>query len=137
HPEAIYCIFLMLLAFSPAGRCLSLDAWLFGRRSNRHAPPLHEGGGIRAVDTTAQWPLTAATWLMARGYLCAGLAKLKVGGLEWFNGDTLQWYLLQDGKRWGSDLGLWLATQKELCIAISIGAVAFEVGFPIVLYFRR
>ena len=31
HPEALYCIAIVLLAVSPAGRCYSLDSWI-GRR---------------------------------------------------------------------------------------------------------
>src|SRR5690606_38112453 len=35
HPEAIYCLFLMMLAFAPAGRCLSVDALLRRRHPGR------------------------------------------------------------------------------------------------------
>lgn len=134
HPEAILCIFLMLLAFSPSGRCLSIDAMI--HHQQRDAPD-SRAWGISAKLTTAVWPLTVTQVLFALIYLSAGLCKLHQGGLAWLNGYTLQTHLLTDAVRWDRPLGLWLAQQHELCILLSIGTIAFEVLFFVTLFWRR
>lgn len=131
HSEALYCIFLMLLALGPAGRCLSLDSVVGRRFSLRHR------WGASAVFYTAMWPLLLTQVLFGIIYLGAGLCKLKMGGLDWFNGHTMQHYLLQDGFRWDRPLGQWAAQQYWLCVAMSVFAVAFELFFFLTVPFRK
>lgn len=135
HPEALFMIVLFLLAFSPCGQALSVDAWRRARRSGQAAPSL---ATQRAwVSSFAFWPLMMTQWLMAIAYFNAGLCKLHIGGAMWFNGYTMQSYLLDDSVRFDRPLGLWMAQQHELAVLISYGAVGFEVLFPLVLVFRR
>lgn len=134
HPDAILSIFLMLLAFAPSGRCLSIDAVI---RRRRNGAQDKGGWGLRATMATAMWPLKVTQVLIALAYLNAGLCKFYRGGLEWLNGYTLQSYLLMDAVRWDRPLGLWLAQQHELAILLSIGTVCFETFFFLTLFWRR
>jgi uncharacterized membrane protein YphA (DoxX/SURF4 family) len=134
HPEAIFCIFLLLLAFSPSGRCLSLDSLLHRGRRDRDGRPLW---GVRARLSTALWPLLVVQVLLAIAYFSAGFCKLYQSGLTWLNGYTLQQHIFNDAVRWDCPAGIWLARQHELCIALSVFAVAFELFFFLAVIFRR
>ena len=131
HPEAIYAIMLWVLAIAPSGEALSGDG--LRRRIDRAL------GGMRFEPITAadelsdyaRWPLRVGQWLLVLAYLSAGLSKLTNGGLAWFNGYTLVYYLVQDGVRWGNETVLTLARYPALCGAISIWATLFELTFAI------
>jgi hypothetical protein len=122
HPEAIFCIFLMLLAFAPSGRRFSMDALIDRWRKN--APDRFE----ETVDT-AVWPLKVVHILLAITYFSTGLSKIIYGGLQWMNGTTLQHYLLSDAFRREIPLGIWLAQQHTLCVLLSIYTIFFELFF--------
>jgi uncharacterized membrane protein YphA (DoxX/SURF4 family) len=128
HTEALLCIFLMLLALSPSGDSLSIDALL--RRRYRLA---NERAYPAAKVETAFWPLRLMQVLLAWTYFSTGLTKLMVGGLEWINGHTLQQYMFADAIRSGRPLGLWVAQQHTLCLLLSIFTILFEVFFFLVL----
>ncbi|UCF32885.1 MAG: HTTM domain-containing protein [Phycisphaerales bacterium] len=134
HPEAIFCIFLLLLAFSPSGRCLSLDSWLRRSRVDAGGRPLW---GVNARLTTAIWPLLIVQVLLALAYFCAGVCKLYESGPAWMNGYTLQQHIFIDAVRWDCPAGIWLAQQHELCIVLSVFAIAFELLFFLAVIFRR
>jgi hypothetical protein len=101
HPEAVMMFALCALALSPSGAALSVDAWRRRRRTEPRARLLDElsiGGGVRADAT---WGIRLLQWLFALIYFSAGYHKLARGGLEWMNGETLRFYLIEDGLRWG------------------------------------
>lgn len=129
HGEAIICMFLMLLAFSPSGRRLSLDAVLHRWR----------GGEVTAPATveTAVWPLRLTQLLLAWAYFSNGLSKLVYGGLEWMNGYTLQRHILGNAVSWDKPLGLELARHHELAVLLSIGTIVIELFFPLAVFVRR
>ncbi len=133
HTETIFCIFLMLLAFSPSGGRLSVDA-LMWRRQHRDG-----SGNTRAADRreTAIWPLKLAHVLLALTYFSTGLTKMVYGGLAWMNGYTLQSYLFDDAIHRAIPLGIWLAQQHTLCIFLSIFTVLFELFFFVSLIVRQ
>ena len=131
HPEAVFCIFLLALAFAPSGDSLSVDALIRRARAGRHvleAP--------READT-AMWPLKLAHVLIALTYFSTGLTKMVFGGLDWMNGYTLQGYLLADGLRRNLPLGLWVAQHHTLCVLLSIFTVVLELSFFISLFVPR
>ncbi|MEX0653766.1 MAG: HTTM domain-containing protein [Phycisphaeraceae bacterium] len=136
HPQALFTIVLFLLALAPCGAVLSVDAWWKARRTNDEAAGTLDEQRQR-LSTLAFWPLLSAQWLLAMAYFSAGVCKLYIGGLTWFNGTTMQAYLLEDAIRWNRPLGLWAAQQWELALAMSFFAVGFELAFPLVLLFRR
>lgn len=130
HPEAILCIFLMLLAFSPSGRYLSLDRVIrrFRMRSRKDRE-----WGVHDRSVTAMWPLRLTQVLLAFAYLSTGLAKILFGGLQWMNGYTLQQIIFSSAIARDIPLGVWLAQQHTLCMVLSVGVILFEVFFWISL----
>lgn len=129
HSEAIMAISLGILAISPCGRVLSVDRW---RRSARN-PGWREPGTFDQVSRYAAWPVLLLTCLFSLIYLSAAYYKFKSGGHGWFNGYTLQYYLLQDGLRWEKPLGVWLAGQHGIALVSSAVCVLFEALFFLVV----
>jgi hypothetical protein len=123
HPEIVISLFLLFLALSPSGMRLSVDARLRGR---------HAGTTDMAV-----WPLKLTQALLAWSYFSNAVAKLAYSGLDWMNGYTLQQSMLYSSVQWERPLGLWLAQQHELCMALSIATIAFELAFPLALFVPR
>jgi hypothetical protein len=134
HPQAAMAIFLVLLAFSPSGSCLSIDSLLQRWRDKSGRA---RSWGTRASLHNAYWPLLLTQVLLSLVYLSAGLCKLHRGGLAWMNGYSLQSHLLQDAVRWNTPLGLWLAGQHELCIFISIVTILFECFFFLGIFSKK
>lgn len=123
HPEIVPSMFLLFLALSPSGRRLSIDALLRGRA---------EGTTDRAV-----WPLKLTQVLLAWTYFSNAAAKLLYSGLEWMNGYTLQQSMLYSSLQWERPLGFRLAQHHDLCAALSVATVAFELLFPLALFVPR
>jgi len=121
HPEAVFCIFLMLLAFSPSGAALSVDSLLNRRRINAVFSP-------EELDT-AVWPIRFVHILLALTYFSTGASKLIYGGLQWINGNTLQQYILTNAVRKDLELGIWMAQQPTLCRLLSVYTIVFELFF--------
>ncbi len=126
HVETTFVMFLMMLACSPCGDCLSVDAWWRRRKGGR-------AWWAGSQSTLAMWPIVAVHVLLALVYADAAWSKLLVGGPHWFNGYTMQQHLLFDGVRKDIPLGLWAAQFRELGIVMAIGAVTFEGLFFLVL----
>lgn len=129
HPEGVIMIALGVLTLAPSGEVLSLD-----RRLGRWVggPGSGTAGGadlLSAKSEYARWPLLVIAWVMALVYLSAAVSKLPPAGLDWMNGTTLQYYLIQDGLRWDSAIGVWLGGQHQLAKALSWGTILFEGTF--------
>ena len=122
HPEALYAIFLVLLALSPSGESLSIDAVIRRHRagSSTQQP---------TVTDTAMWPLKLIHLLLAMTYFSTGASKLLSGGLSWMNGYTLQIYTFRDALARDLPLGIWLSQQYYLCLALSVLTLLFEVFY--------
>jgi predicted DCC family thiol-disulfide oxidoreductase YuxK/uncharacterized membrane protein YphA (DoxX/SURF4 family) len=134
HHDGLLQMTLLILALSPSGAVLSLDDL---RQRLRAAAARRQVDGAPAIpgpdSPMARWPLLLVRWLYALIYLSGALAKLGYGGRAWVNGYTLQYYLSQDGLRWGSSLGVWLGQQHGLARLISWITVLFEGTFAAVL----
>lgn len=137
HPEALMIIALIILALSPCGQVLSIDDLSKRIRFNLNQRHFQAFNIINENSKFAHWPLLLIQWIFALVYLSAGLAKLTNDGLAWFNGYTLQYYLLLDGLRWGSDFGVWLAQNHTMAVLSSLMAVWFEMTFFLVLIFPQ
>jgi hypothetical protein len=129
HPEAVFAIVLMALAFAPSGRRLSLDALL--RRRARSTAEVSE-----RVDT-AMWPLKLAHVLLALTYLSTGMTKLIAGGPQWLNGYTLQGYTFADAVNRNIPLGIWVGQQHTLAIVLSVFTILLETFFFVSLFLPR
>lgn len=129
HVQSIALIGLGALALSPAGRALSVDAWLRRRRrgGRPNDPPRDPP---RPRHGFARWPLRLIAWTLALIYLSSAWSKVNPEqGLAWLNGFALQHGLLRDGLRDGNALGLWLGGQHELAVVLSWVTVLFEATF--------
>jgi uncharacterized membrane protein YphA (DoxX/SURF4 family) len=136
HPEAVFCIFLLALAFAPSGRSLSLDAVIRSRRA-RGAGRVRDRSQEHDQVDTAIWPLKLAHVLLAMTYFSTGATKLISGGLSWMNGYTLQAYTFGDAIARGYPVGIWLGQHYEICLVLSIFTIAFETFFFLSLLFPR
>ena len=128
HTEALFAIFLMVLAFAPSGEQLSVDAVLRRRRTGSPAPETSE---------LAVWPLKLVLVLLGLTYFSAGMAKMVHSGLRWLNGYTLQGHTLADALSRGYPFGIWLAQQHTLAILLSVFTIVFELFFWVVLLVPR
>jgi hypothetical protein len=145
HSEAIVMITLAVLALSPAGDALSADDVLRRLRAvdaGRMVPPDRQS----RESPFARWPLLLVQWTFALIYLSAAFHKLSASGLDWMNGWTLQYYMLQDALRWGSNVsgvgspyglepgaGVWIGQYHTIATLASWGSILFESTFWIVL----
>jgi hypothetical protein len=120
HTEALFAIFLMVLAFAPSGEQLSLDAVLRRRRTG-------EAGA--ETSELAIWPLKLIHVLLGLTYLSAGMAKLLHSGPRWMNGYTLQGHTLADALARSRPIGMWLAQEHTLAVLLSVFTIVFEVFF--------
>jgi uncharacterized membrane protein YphA (DoxX/SURF4 family) len=128
HTEALFCIFLLLLALAPSGDRLSIDALL---RRRREAP---DADGLSEM---AIWPLKVMHVLFAMTYFSAGMSKLIHSGARWLNGYTLRGHTFGDALERGHPLGIWLAQQHELAVALSVFTILIEVFFFVSLFVPR
>ena len=149
HPEAIVMITLLLLALAPAGGALSVDDLRRRLRAvddGLRVPP----DPLADEHRFARWPLLLVQWMFALIYLSAAYHKLSWGGLEWMNGWTLQYYMLQDAMRWGSEsagtgtgyaaepgVGVWIAQHHGMMRVASWLSILFESTFWLVLVVPR
>jgi len=133
HPPLVFSM--AALALSPSGARLSVDHLLKRLRENHAAQQFISKANANSPYAT--WPLRFVQTIIILLYFLSGYAKLKISGLEWANGTTLQWYLMNDYLTFQAPAGLWLANHKELCILLSYATLIFEVGFISALFFPR
>ncbi len=131
HTEALFCIFLMLLAFAPSGKRLSVDAFI---RRRRAAIGVSVASG---ESDMAIWPLKVMHVLLALTYFSAGMSKVLHSGVRWLNGYTLQGHTFGDALERGHPLGIWLAQQHNLAVALSVFTILLEVFFFVSLFTPR
>ena len=137
HAEGIYIMVIFMLALSPSGKVLSLDALLRQRRLN----PKRVWHGFFNVmderDSFARWPLLMAQWMLALAYLDSAVSKLSGAGFDWVNGYTLQFYLVRDGTLRGSEFATWLSEHHVLTMLLSWQTLIFQGTFFLVLIFPK
>ena len=137
HTEAVFCIFLMALAFAPSGGSYSLDALLRRHRARRAGKPSEARPAEPEKVDTAMWPMKLAHVLLAMTYFSTGATKMIDGGLRWMNGYTLQMYTFGDAVARGIPLGIWIGQHYWLCVFLSVFTIVFELGFFLSLFFPR
>jgi hypothetical protein len=125
HTENLVVLHVLVLACAPAA-----DAWALGRF--RAGDPRDYGWAIKLLAA-----LTAAT------YLIAGLAKLRLAGMAWLDGEQLRNQIAVDNAR----KLLFAATPSRLAIPLlahpswftgfSIATLIVELGAPLVFVHRR
>ncbi len=83
HTDNLLVLHVLALAIAPAA-----DAWAW--RRDRTRPPALAGYG---------WPLKLLVALAAVTYVLAGIAKLRVGGFAWIDGEVLRNHIAIDNAR--------------------------------------
>ncbi len=79
------------------------------------------------------WPIRLIQLLICLTYLMAGLEKLLISGIDWASVTTFKTYLAAHS----TPAGLWVAKQDVLCQLLPIGALAFQLGFWLILPFPK
>jgi hypothetical protein len=135
HPEAIMMIGLLVLSLGPSGKVLSLDSLLRRwRHGNAISVPLLEYSGQFAA-----WPVRFIQCLYPLIYISSAVAKLAYNHytLDWANGFTLQYYLIQDHIRKGIPLAYWIS---QFHFPIHMGQIViliYQCTYWLVVPFRR
>jgi uncharacterized membrane protein YphA (DoxX/SURF4 family) len=132
HPEAVMMVALSILALSPSGRVLSVDAWLRRRRAGSRSESV-----LTQTGEFAGWPLKLLQWFFVLMYASAVWSKLSTSGLDWANGYTLQYVLARDGLRWDSPLAYWLSQHHILVLLAQYGVLLFQATFALAVIFPR
>jgi hypothetical protein len=126
HTENLMVLHVIALACAPAADAWAMDA----RRRPEVAPPAGYG-----------WPIKLLAALTAATYLLAGIAKLRIAGLGWIDGELLRNQIAVDNLR-KALLGDWIAPLASpfldhpagftifcaLTLAIELGAFVALVG---------
>lgn len=130
HTDNLLTLHVLLLALSPAADVWSLDA----RRRLRQGSALpHE------PDARYGWALRAMSVVTVMTYALAGVAKLKLAGSTWFDGELLRAQIAYDNLRKielgtrVSPLGPWLVRHHGVFRALALSTLLVELGAPLAL----
>lgn len=125
HTENLLVLHVIALALAPAA-----DAWAIDKK--RGDAPAGYG-----------WPIKLLAALTAATYLLAGIAKLRIAGADWLDGELLRNHIAVDNLR-KALLGDWIAPLAHLfldhpgpLIVFSVMTLVIELGAPLVLVSRR
>ena len=119
HTENLVVLHLLILAVAPAADTLAVG---------RPSPP--PGGS----DGRYGWPVRLAAVVVVLAYVLAGIAKLRIGGLDWLDGDTLRHLVAHDNLRKAllgdtySSIGTRVVGQAWLFPPLAVLALAVELG---------
>ncbi len=120
HTENLLVLHIIALACAPAA-----DAWALARRRE-------SAGGYG-------WPIKLLVALTAATYVVAAIAKLRIAGLGWLDGDLLRNQIAFDNLR-KAVYGAQIAPLATLFLghasgftAFSVGTLVLELGAPIAL----
>jgi len=117
------------------GSVLSVDRLISRLRFVQKRKKFVSFQALRGRSRFASWPLLLIQCMFALIYFSATKHKLLTGGIDWVNGFTMQYYLIQDGLRWGKELGVFLGQHHILCVILSWFTIIFEGTFFLVLFF--
>lgn len=133
HPEALMILALWVLAVAPAGAAWSLDDLRHRARTAVRTGVFVRPQPAEYLSPWARWPMRLVQWLFVLVYFSAGLEKVVIGGLDWYNGYTIAYYMLEDGVRGHLPASMMLAQHPHLLVPVSIAAAVFELGFAIAI----
>lgn len=124
--ENLLVLHVLVLAFSPSAAAWSIDA--------RRRPAPGPGPSV-----AYGWPLRLAALLTVTTYVLAGVAKLRIGGLDWMLGDTLRNHVAYSAARLDllggtpSPLARLVVPHEWLFPPVAVMTVAIELLAPLAL----
>lgn len=128
HFEHLFTLHLMILSVSPAA-----DAWSFDDKRAEVPNPTTRYG----------WPIRLMALATAITYVIAGIAKLRIGGLAWIDGSTLQNHIGYSATRlkllggFEPPLAEFVIGQDWLLAPMALAALLVELFAPIALFGSR
>lgn len=127
HMDGIVVILLCVLSISRCGDAISLDRVLL------RAP------AKSMKDFEYRWPILLGQILFTLVFFAAGVAKLRVSGLQWMTADNIRYLLIQHQYTHVPpvDLGLLVARSTALCELAAVGTVVLELSMPLAVFIRR
>lgn len=131
HTDNLLVLHALLLALSPAADAFSVDA----RRTRRVADASEHG--------RYGWALRAICVVTVITYVVAGVAKLKLGGWGWLEGEQLRGQIAYDNLRKvelgrsASELGVWFVRHPAFFPPLAALTLLVELGAPLALLHRR
>jgi hypothetical protein len=123
--ENLLVLHVLLVGFSRAADATSLDA---RRRDD-----------VAVSSTTYGWPVRVAAVVTVITYVLAGIAKLRIGGVDWMSGDTLRNHVAYSATRLDvlgatpSPLAQSFLEQRWLGTPTGVATMIIELGAPIAL----
>ena len=132
--HAMVPIVMGILALSPCGDALSLDAFIRRVVTGKKAE----------VGDQYRWSIQLVRLVFVTVFLAAGVAKLRQAGLEWVLSDTLRNYFLENqyvfrsegATAWSHLLADWLIVRPGLCKVLAVVVLAVELSAPAALFSR-
>jgi hypothetical protein len=129
HTENLLVLHVVALACAPAA-----DAWTLDRTRARTRAPARDGYG---------WPIKLMAVLTVATYLLAGVAKLRLAGLDWLDGETLRNQIAIDNLRKAllgaptAVVATPLLDHPASFTIVSALTLVLELGAPLALLGRR
>jgi hypothetical protein len=123
--EALVVVHVMIVGLAPSADDVSVDA----RRTRTAA---REGSAYG-------FPIQLAALVTVTTYVLAGIAKLRIGGVDWLDGDTLRNHIAFSAVRldvlggWPSPLARPFMEHGALLAPMAIATVAVELAAPVAL----
>ena len=133
HTENLFVLHVMVLGLTRAADAISIDA---RRRTAR-------GDDATTDDARYGWPIRLLCVVTVATYFLAGVAKMKLAGVAWFDGESLRNYVAFDNLRkvelgsTYSPIGVALVSQSWLFAPLAWGSMLIELGAPLALVHRR
>jgi hypothetical protein len=128
HTENLVVLHVIALALVPAA-----DAWTLGRADRRARADVAEPAAGYGWAIKLLAALTCAT------YLLAGIAKLRLAGVHWLDGDQLRAQIAIDNARKAllgeamAPMAGWLMRHPEGLVVPSLATLGIELGAPLAL----
>lgn len=131
HTENLLVAHVVVLALAPAAG----DALVLRRRRA-------DGGradGVCVDGDRYGWPLRLAATITVATYVISGVAKLRIGGWSWLDGDVLRHLVAHDNLRKAvlgdvhSPLGAALVAQRWVFAPLAAATLVIELGAPLAL----
>lgn len=135
HTENLVALHLILLACAPAADAFSLDARRRARSASDAEPSAPHG--------RYGWAIRAMAAVTVATYVLAGVAKLRIAGLAWAQGDVLRQHVAYDNLRklelgsLYSPIAPWLVKQGWLFPPLAGLTLLVELGAPLALFSAR